>query len=239
MKSYNTLLVIAAICVAALSVPASATLLTLQYNDSSNNVYNCGTWALASGGYGNNVSGAQMYAFNSGGTSYYWDYQQGQSGWTPDVTVSYSPVDAGSGQYMYASGYGGSLPVALLVVDAMASTYTCNASFTFDASAGKQANLYGFSVASIKTLDNVPYEVLDGSNNVLASSTFSVAPGQIIDIGFNPNTVKASHLQLVIETANSPEYLYVGNIEFGEVPEPVTLSLLGLGGMLFVRKNRR
>jgi hypothetical protein len=207
------------LAVAVVARPASAaTILTFD-------VFGIFDHAPIDQAYGDNVSAAA----DASGT-----YGTTNGIFTPNVTVAYG--GGTEDPSLWTSGYGDLVNVYFNDVDADGFLTT-----RFTAAPGFTVTLESFDIASFLTNGQTiqGLEVLDGSNAVLFSQGVTFITGST-HLNFAPN-VTASDLRLIINLAGlggNADDIGIDNVTFsqnqvqqppGSAPEPVTLSLFGVG----------
>jgi hypothetical protein len=182
--------------------------------------------------YGDNVTATTMGGFSYGAGG----------GFTPDVNVGYfgSP---GSQSFLniWTTGYNDLTNVAEYEPDGEPTF-----GFTFDGTNGQAVRLESFDLGNYGGAVTVPgITITDGTGNVLWSQTqfalpASSNPGHLT---FSPN-VTATSLRMTVDVTGlggNSDNVGFDNIRFSQqpVPEPASLTSLGLGGLAFLRRRRK
>lgn len=186
------------------------------------------------GAYGDNVTGLSD-AVGS--------YGEAGEGFTGNVTVSYGTF----GPALWTTGYSDLTNVLYEEVDGQGPLVV-----ELTADATHQVLLYDFDLGSWLSDSTVPVvSVLDETNAVLyQSSSVSVLGSGHTSFDFN-TPLSGQILRIVIDQANmggNSDNIGIDNIRFGQerittqpIPEPATMTLLGLGlaGVAFRARRKR
>ena len=181
--------------------------------------------------YGDFVSGAgpdgNAHTYNMG------------NGWTPNIEVGYS-AESGIEDSLLAfyGNWDGSDALYLLdSTDTADEPWDYWITFTPDAGYGAQINSFDLNDwgAGDHTIDWTIFEDSVGGT-VLDSGSFG--PG-------GDTTITTSGLSYIgtsvleLSHTGTRTYLAVDNLNFDQIPEPMTMALLGLGGLALIRRRRR
>ena len=167
------------------------------------------------------------------------DYGQGAEGTTENIVVDYGTVSPS----LWTSGYSDLTNVFFDNADGQGPL-----AITLTADAGYQVLLYEFDLGSWSTNSTVPaIQVLDQDDTVLYSVTSEL-------ILFNARTnfsfngpLSGQTLRIIIDQANlggASDNVGIDNVRFGQtsptapIPEPATMTLLGLGAAALAIRNR-
>lgn len=168
------------------------------------------------------------------------DYGQGAEGTTGNILVDYGTVTPS----LWTSGYSDLTNVFFDNADGQGPL-----AITLTADVGYQVLLYEFDLGSWSTNSTVPaIQVLDQDNNVLYELlSETILFNAHTNFSFN-GPLSGESLRIIIDQANlggASDNVGIDNVRFGQtsstapIPEPATMTLLGLGATALAIRNRR
>ena len=177
--------------------------------------------------YGDNVSGSpdgNGHLYNEG------------NGWTPNIQAAYAATAPSALNYF--SGWDGGDALYMQDASINGDPWFYQITFTSDPGYGAQINSFDLNDwgTNVHTIDWTIFEDSVGGT-VLDSGATGSFGGDLTITTAGLSYIGTSVLEIV--HTGERNYLALDNLNFDQVPEPMTLSLLGLGGMTLIRRRRR